>query len=275
MNEILNENICLNEEIKKYLRHKKQKINIKTKDMDYKLFILTDGSDKASESYMKSKIKTASYVNIAADVKRIKDVNDIIAWCQVARQVGAKTILQKPCSEELERAYAKFGRDLDVDGFFTFNDTVNGDYKNSPCTPTGIINFLSWKGYPLRGKNVVIVGRGFLVGKPLSIQMINAGATVSVINTKTEKDLRAALLYNADVVILCTGQYGSVKASELKRGSIVFDVGITFHEGQIRGEFEEDFQNGIHYTKTPGGVGKITVMQLMENVVGGLKENGD
>ena len=138
-----------------------------------------------------------------------------------------------------------------------------------PCTPSGILDLMS--DYDLTGKNVVIIGRSNIVGKPLAINLINEGATVTVMNSKTTTETRTHLLSIADVVIVATGQPGTIKVSDCKKADIIIDVGINRVNGKLVGDVEHDTDFKGRITPVPGGVGPMTVAHLMKNTLEAYK----
>lgn len=259
----------MNEKIKEFVEERVayMKYQVEKNNDKIGLYILTDNSSKQSTSYMKAKVKLGTEIGIPTEVIEVTNVKDLLVRLAMASAAGYKTILQKPCDHELEKAYDRFGKATDVDGFYTWNETVKGIYANAPCTSTGILNFLKWELGSLKGKTVVVVGRGDLSGKPMMLQMVNEGATTICLNSTTPEDVKRDVLLLADIVICATGAYGTVKASYLKTGTIVMDVGMCFDTGKLSGEFVEDVQGIAKASKTPGGTGKLTVLTLFENVI--------
>ena len=136
-----------------------------------------------------------------------------------------------------------------------------------PCTPYGIMQLLEEYKVDVVGKDVVIVGRSNIVGKPMALILIEKGATVKVCNSKT-KDL-SDKIQRADIVIVAAGVPKLVKAKDVKAGAIVIDVGINRVEGKICGDvnFEEVKDIASYITPVPGGVGPMTIASLMKNTL--------
>lgn len=157
----------------------------------------------------------------------------------------------------------------DVDGFHPFNEgkIFTGNSIFYPCTPFGIIKMLDYSNIELTGKNVVIVGQSILVGKPLSIMLMNRDATVSVLNIHTSNIKCWTKM--ADILISATGKAHLIDDSFVKDGAVVIDVGITKLNGKICGDvnFDSVIKKVSKITPVPGGVGPVTVSVLMENTV--------
>lgn len=236
------------------------------------LWILTDGKHPECDSYMRSKLKWAQDVGIAVKVKIMKDLEELKRAIDFAELNGIAIILQLPCDQEYVDYYNLRRPSVDVDGFFSFQQIVDKDYRVIPATPKGIMRFIKAEdglNLNLRGKNVVIVGRGLLVGYPLTMLMLNEGATVATLNTKTDMFTRKNLLKDADIVILATGVKGSVSDYELgTKITYVINVGTVFEEGKLTTELQvTEAQDNIIYTDRIGAVGVSTVLSLLDNVI--------
>jgi methylenetetrahydrofolate dehydrogenase (NADP+)/methenyltetrahydrofolate cyclohydrolase len=160
----------------------------------------------------------------------------------------------------------------DVDGFTAYNIGkmfISTDFEElAPCTPLGIIRILEHYNIEIEGKEVVIVGRSNIVGKPVAMMMLNRGATVTVCHSKT-KDL-AAHTKNADILVVAVGKEKFITEDMVKDGAVVIDVGINRTEdGKLVGDTDfENISKKVDYiTPVPGGCGPMTVACLMENIV--------
>lgn len=154
----------------------------------------------------------------------------------------------------------------DVDGFTSQNigklflSTAN----LVSCTPKGIMHLLEISNVEIRGKNIVVIGKSNIVGKPLSLLLMNAGGTVTVCGKDT-KDI-SEFTRNADIVIVAAGSPGLLKNSMVRPGTTIIDVGFTLVDGKIRGDADfEALEPNCLITPVPGGVGPMTVAMLMEN----------
>ena len=137
-----------------------------------------------------------------------------------------------------------------------------------PCTPAGVMRMLQSKGIEVEGKHCVVIGRSNIVGKPAAVMLINAGATVTVCNSKT-KNL-SEITRQADILIAAVGRPGFVTADMVKDGAVVIDVGINRDEnGKLCGDVDFDTvkEKASYITPVPGGVGPMTIAELIENTV--------
>lgn len=171
----------------------------------------------------------------------------------------------------------------DVDGFHPKNtaELYLGRIDKKallPCTPRGVMSLLSYYGYEVRGKNVVILGRSQIVGKPLSLLMTLAGATVTVCHSQTT-DI-AAHTRNADIVVAAVGKAGLLKAHHFdsKNKTVVIDVGMNKNDhGKLVGDVDFTSVEPVvaAITPVPGGVGPTTVLSLIENLLTAARNQKD
>ncbi len=158
----------------------------------------------------------------------------------------------------------------DMDCFSVFNTgmLMTGQPRIKPCTPHGVMKMLESINYPIRGAHAVIVGASNIVGKPMSMLLLQAGATITICNSKT-RDLGHHTRL-ADILIAATGQRNIIKADMVKPGAVVIDVGVERDEnGKLWSDV--DFPNvkevAGYITPVPGGVGPMTITMLLENAV--------
>lgn len=272
---------CMKSYHEKYVEALKKKLDkVLEGGISPELWILTDGKHPECDSYMRSKLKWAETVGVKVHVKVLDNLEELKSTIDYAEWNKIPVILQLPCDQEYVDYYNHRKTSVDVDGFFTFQDIVDKDYRVIPATPKGVLRFIKSEdglNLNLRGKNVVIVGRGLLVGYPLTMLMLNEGATVATINTKTNIFTRKNLLKDADVVILATGVKGSVSDYELGNKEVyVINVGTVFEEGKLTTELQvtEDRDN-ITYTDRIGAIGVSTVLSLLDNVINYYTEGLD
>ena len=179
-------------------------------------------------------------------------------------------ILQLPLPQHLDasKLSSLVRPDKDVDGFSSANmgKLCLNQQHFIPCTPSGILDILDSYNYNVEGKSVVILGRSNIVG------LINRGATVTVCNSKTEKTQLRSLCLFADVVVVATGCPNTINFHDIKNVEIVIDVGINrLKNGKLVGDV--NFESLLNHqfsgiaTPVPGGVGLMTVVNLMKNTI--------
>ena len=251
-----------------------------------KLVVMSVGNDPASMSYIKSKTKMATVIGIELEhVQFSEDVSEevlveaICGFNEDERVNGV--ILQLPLPEHLNasKLSSLVRPDKDVDGFSSANMgklSLNQPHF-IPCTPSGILDILDFYNYNVEGKSVVILGRSNIVGKPLALELINGGATVTICNSKTSKTLLRSLCLFADVVVVATGHPNTVSFHDIRNAEVIIDVGINrLESGKLVGDV--NFESLLNHqfsgiaTPVPGGVGLMTVVNLMKNTILAYKQ---
>lgn len=249
---------------------------IETFGVKPKLGIILVGDNPASLGYVRNKIKKCDQIGMehqliefpadateAAVLEKIRDINQdplfngLIVQLPVPSQIDAKHII-----EAIDPA-------KDVDGFHPVNigKMFLGLSSLVSATPAGIMRLLHEYNIQVAGKNVVIIGRSNIVGKPLSIMMVNQGATVTVCNRST-CDLQA-VMRSADILIAAAGSPHLVQAAFVKPAAVVVDVGSTYRDGQLLGDVDPAGLENIasFFAPVPGGVGPMTIAMLLSNTV--------
>ena len=143
----------------------------------------------------------------------------------------------------------------------------------TPCTPTGIIELLDHYGIEIAGKHAVIIGRSNIVGKPVSMLLLQRNATITICHSRT-KNLEE-VTRGADILIAAVGRPHFVTENMVSEGTAVIDVGINRVDGKLTGdvEFEPVSKKASYITPVPGGVGPMTIALLMENTLKAFKDS--
>ena len=182
-------------------------------------------------------------------------------------------LIQQPLPSQYRHAVLRLDPDKDVDGLTARN--LQSLFCNKevlvPATPLAVIKILEHYGVDLCGKNVVVIGRGVAVGKPLALMMTNRNATVTLCHTKT-KDL-PEIARRADVVVSCCGSANLVNDAFVNENSVVLDVGLSFVGGSFCGDV--DFRSvssvAAAVSPVPGGVGPVTRACLFLNALSAME----
>ena len=255
--------------------------NLKKEGILPKLAVIMVGDDKASQIYVKNKSKACQEIGIefeeyflGNDIRQ-KELIELIQKLNCDKSING-ILLQSPIPKSLDinEAFRTIFPEKDVDGFNPINVgklCLNQETFVS-CTPYGIMKMFEEYDIDLIGKNVTILGRSNIVGKPLIQCCLNKNATVTVCHSKT-KDLKEHTK-NADIVISAIGKAKFVTADMIKDGVVVIDVGINRNEnGKIVGDvdFENVSSKASYITPVPGGVGPMTIAMLMNNVIKATK----
>ncbi|MCY1278552.1 Bifunctional protein FolD protein [compost metagenome] len=241
------------------------------------LAVILVGSDPASQVYVAHKRKDCEEVGFlsrAHDLPASTSQAELLALIDRLNEDPTidGILVQLPLPEHLDASQLleRIHPDKDVDGFHPYNvgRLAQRIPLLRPCTPKGIMTLLESTGANLYGMNAVIVGASNIVGRPMALELLLAGCTVTVTHRFT-KDL-AGHVANADLVVVAAGKPGLVKGEWIKPGAIVIDVGINRQEdGKLVGDVEYDVaeQRASWITPVPGGVGPMTRACLLENTL--------
>lgn len=246
------------------------------------LAVILVGNDPASEVYVSHKRKDCEQVGIISkafdlpsSTKQQELLNLIDELNNDADIDGILVQLPLPAGLHADEILERIDPTKDVDGFHPFNVGRLAQRMPllRPCTPAGVIDLLEGTGVDLHGQNAVIVGASNIVGRPMGLELLLKGSTVTTCHrfTKdTEQHVR-----RADIVIVAVGKPGIVKGEWIKDGAIVIDVGINRSaDGKLIGDvdFDEAAKRASYITPVPGGVGPMTRAKLLENTLYACEE---
>ena len=258
------------------IKEKIQKITKSKKAV--KLSVILVGDDMASKIYVAGKTRACVQAGIKFDLIKLpaktsqKKLEDTIKELNADKDVTG-ILLQLPLPTHLNSSKALncIDPEKDVDGLTDINlgRLFVGDTNGLiPCTPRGIMVLLGLNKIDLVGKNVAMIGRSNLVGKPLSLLLTQANATVTLCHTKTQN--LSEITKKSDIVITAVGKRNFITADMIKKGGVVVDVGINRNEqGKVCGDvdFVKVSKKASAITPVPGGVGPMTITMLMNNLV--------
>ena len=235
------------------------------------------GDDAGSQAYVGGKHRDCAEVGIksiridlpatASEADVLKAISDLNSASECT---GYIVQLPLPNGINAQKVLEAIDPDKDADGLHPLNlgRLVMGEKAPLPCTPAGIVELLKRYEIPLNGAEVVVIGRGLTVGRPLGLLLNrkSENATVTLTHTGT-KDL-SAHTKRADIVIAAIGKAHFLKADMVKAGAVVLDVGITRTESGLQGDVDPAVANVASYiAPMPGGVGPMTRAMLLRNVV--------
>jgi methylenetetrahydrofolate dehydrogenase (NADP+)/methenyltetrahydrofolate cyclohydrolase len=254
---------------------------LKTKGIIPGLAVVLVGEDPASKVYVSMKEKACQDVGIFSDEYKLPaetSEEELLALidklnCDL-RIHGILVQLPLPKQIDTEKVLEAISPHKDVDGFHPYNvgRLMVGKPLFRPCTPYGVMVMLKETGVDLTGKEVVVVGRSNIVGKPVAAMCLAQHATVTICHSRT-RDL-AAKVAQADVVIAAVGVPEMVKGEWIKPGAVVIDVGVNrVGEKKLVGdvEFAAASERASAITPVPGGVGPMTITMLLQNTVESAK----
>ena len=246
------------------------------------LAVIRIGEDPASGVYVGNKEKACSRVGIKSYIFHLKDsveqkeVEQLLNKLNLDNDIDGM-LLQLPISKKFDeqRLISFINPGKDVDGLNEQN--IGKLVKNEPamrsCTPAGIINLLRSQNIEIEGKKIVVIGRSLLVGKPLSLMLLNLNATVTMTHSKTINLNK--ICKEADILIAAAGKPNLIDSSFVKEGAVIIDVGIHRLESSDKSKnrlcgdvlLEDVIPKVFAYTPVPGGVGPMTVTMLLVNTI--------
>ena len=246
------------------------------------LAVIRIGEDPASGVYVGNKEKACSRVGIKSYIFHLKDTVEQKEVEQLLNKLNLDNdidgmLLQLPISKKFDeqRLISFINPEKDVDGLNEQN--IGKLVKNEPamrsCTPAGIINLLRSQNIEIEGKKIVVIGRSLLVGKPLSLMLLNLNATVTMTHSKTINLNK--ICKEADILIAAAGKPNLIDSSFVKEGAVIIDVGIhrlkssDKSKNRLCGDvlLEDVISKVFAYTPVPGGVGPMTVTMLLVNTI--------
>jgi len=231
------------------------------------------GDDPASQIYIRLKHKAADEVGIEAIDKRLPAETPEEGVLELVEELNNDDsvdgiLVQTPLPPQIDEARVMRALDpiKDVDGLHPFNagQLFFGRQTLVGATPVGIMRLLGEYEVPIAGARAVVVGRSLIVGRPVSMLLLHANATVTICHSRTEDLARHTL--DADILVAAVGQLGVITADMVKQGAAVIDVGINRTDAGLFGDVDPGVADIAAYlTPVPGGVGPMTIACLLEN----------
>lgn len=218
-----------------------------------------------SEKYELSEDTTEEeLLKLIDELNKKDEINGILVQLPVPKQIDTKKVLNSILAKK------------DVDGFHPLNIgklVVGDDSAFYSCTPYGIVELLKRSNIEIEGKEVVVIGRSNIVGKPMALLLLQENATVTIAHSRT-KDL-ASVVKRADIIIAAVGRAKLVTEDMVKDGAVIIDVGMNRVDGKLCGDvdFENVKDKCSYITPVPGGVGPMTIAMLMKNTLISFKRS--
>lgn len=250
--------------------------NLKLKNITPKLVVINIGNNKASLSYIKKKKEACESIGICFNIINLPEDTSIIKLEQIISEInhdinihGLFIQLPLPVHFNPVNIVSMINYSKDVDGFSAYN--LGRLCQRSPniisCTALGIVNLLDEYKINIKGENIVVIGDSFVVGRPVSMLLLNKGATVTICHKETQG--LGDKIDKAKIIITAIGQNGVIKTAWLNENHIIIDVGINYVNGKLCGDI--DFDSAKHIvsaiTPVPGGTGPMTVAALVGNLI--------
>jgi len=236
------------------------------------------GDDPASTIYVRNKHRACSEVGIETKDNKIDSSIEEKKLIELIKSLNEDPsihgiLMQLPLPPHINQfnVINAINPKKDVDGLTYYNAGLLLNKRSTfiPCTPLGVMELLKYYNIELKGKDVVIVNRSILVGKPIALLLLDKDATVMICHSHT-KDIHEKVR-NADIVITAVGnrKLFTLREESVKDGVVVIDIGITRENGKIKGDvdFENVSKKASWITPVPGGVGPMTIAMLLKNTV--------
>lgn len=265
----------LAKEIREEIRQ--EVVQLKEKGIHPSLTVILVGENPASQSYVRGKAKACEEAGMLSEViRKPETITEEELLTEIRRLNNDPTIhgilVQLPLPKHIseEAVIQTIVPEKDVDGFHPINvgNLMIGSFCYLPCTPHGIIEMIRRVNVPIKGKHAVVIGRSNIVGKPVSLLLLQESATVTICHSKTEN--LAEITRQADILVVAIGKPQVIGKEHVKPGTLVIDVGVNrTPEGKLVGDvkFDEVKEIASHITPVPGGVGPMTITMLLKNTV--------
>jgi methylenetetrahydrofolate dehydrogenase (NADP+) / methenyltetrahydrofolate cyclohydrolase len=242
---------------------------------DVRLATVLVGDDPASQIYLRLKHKAAEEVGIQAVDKRLPQETSEEELLELVEELNGDDsvdgiLVQTPLPDQIDedRVMRTLDPMKDVDGLHPYNagQLFFGHQTLVGATPVGVMRLLGEYNVPIAGARAVVVGRSLIVGRPLSMLLLHANATVTICHSRTDDLARHTL--DADILVAAVGSLGLITADMVKTGAAVIDVGMNRTDEGLFGDVDPGVANiAAFLTPVPGGVGPMTIACLLENAL--------
>lgn len=235
------------------------------------LLVIQVGDNPASNKYISNKVKRCEETGIECIVCKLDEnikESELIDIIKNVQCEYSAVIVQEPLPKHINsknvNKYIHPMRDCDGLTMGNIGTLHNQQNRITPATPQGVVDMFDYYNVDLTGKEILIVGRSILVGRPLAELMLQKDATVTVAHSKT-KDLQEKISSGRyDIIVACIGQAKFLKNA---KAEYLIDVGINFMDGKMCGDFDIESATCDYYTSVPNGVGVLTQATIVENVI--------
>jgi methylenetetrahydrofolate dehydrogenase (NADP+) / methenyltetrahydrofolate cyclohydrolase len=250
---------------------------LKEKGITPGLAVVLVGDDAASAVYVRNKVKACEESGLASRLDRLPAATSEETLLALITELnndaavhGILVQLPLPPHIDSHKVIEAIAAEKDVDGFHVSNAgaLLTGRPQFRPCTPYGVMKLLDAYEIPVSGKQAVVIGRSNIVGKPMSLLLLDAGATVTICHSKTSN--LSAITRQADIVVAAVGKRNILTGDMVKPGATVIDVGMNrTDDGKLCGDvdFASVSEVAAHITPVPGGVGPMTITMLLVNTL--------
>ena len=249
------------------------------------LAVIIVGDDPASHVYVRNKKKGCEEVGFLSREYALKEETtqeeliDLVEKLNKDNEIDG-ILVQLPLPKHLDDKkvieHIDPAKDVDAFSYHNVGRITVGDYDFLPCTPAGVMELLKEYNIDVTGKNAVVIGRSNIVGKPQALLLLQSNATVTVAHSKTQN--LSEVTKSADILVVAIGKAKFVTADMVKEGAVVIDVGMDRDEnGKLCGDvdFESVKDKASYITPVPGGVGPMTITELLKNTLTSYKRRNN
>lgn len=254
--------------IKEYVTLQKDLMREEIKNLKIKptIAIIQVNDDEASNAYVKGKLNDAANIGINSVYKKLPTSTTEDELIAIIKEINEDNsihglIVQMPLPKHINEDNIKLAVSptKDVDGFHPLS-------KLDPCTPKGIIDYLKSEGVKFEDKNAVVIGRSNIVGKPMAKMLTALNSNTVILHSRTSKENMDNYLKNADIIVIAIGKKWFLNEQEFKKSAVIVDVGINREDGKLYGDAKPNLDVSLQ-TPVPGGVGLLTRLTLMKNLL--------
>ncbi len=259
--------------IKEYVASRKEELKAYVASLNPtpSFVIIQVNDDEASNAYVRGKMKDAAELGINCELKKFdKDISEESLLNEIEKVNQDDSvhglIVQMPLPKHISEEKVKLAVSpkKDIDGFHPLSSL-------DPCTPKGVITYLKSLGTSFVGKNAVVIGRSNIVGKPMGRLLLAEHCNVTTLHSRTTPEDMAFYIAHADIIVIAIGKAGFLNENfEYKPSATIVDIGINRIEGKLYGDAVKDLPVAVQ-TPVPGGVGLLTRITLLENLLEAYK----
>jgi len=241
-----------------------------------KVCFVVFGGNAATEQFVKMKSRVAERVGILAEIKKYPQIKTTEAAVVLVEKIGGEDydgiVVQLPLTAGLDTQTILDAipplKDIDVLGTVAKESYASGKINRTPPVAQAVFEVLESANIKLKGKKIVIIGKGRLVGEPMQLMFKRMKLPFDIIDSKTTLANKLSLLENADIIVSGVGIPHSIKPEMIKKGAVLIDAGTSEQAGKLVGDIDPACESRASViTPVPGGIGPITIVSVLRNLL--------